>query len=97
MDRFIKQPAEYFNISVEFSKLGSGETIDASSTVTAIDEDGEDASDEVLDGDYSIDGKKMIQRVTGGEDGKRYQITFFCVTSEGNGYEHDIEMLLKAI
>lgn len=95
MAQFKKQPAEKFDISVDFGAvLDEGETIDAgTSGVTAIDmADNTDASATVLEGGDTIVTSTMIHKVKGGANGSKYKITFTAGTSNGNIYEKDIVM-----
>ena len=94
-DRFEKQAYEEFVITADFAKnMAPGETV-ASQTVVARDVEGTTVSDTVTDqGTVTSDGStKVAILVRAGETGKSpYKITFRCVTSAGNKWEHDVFM-----
>ena len=94
-DRFEKQAYEEFTISVDFSKnMESVETI-SSQTVTAVDSEGTASSEIVTDqGLVTSDGvSKVSVKVRAGETSlSPYKLTFRCVTSTGNKWEHDVFM-----
>lgn len=93
-DQFNKQPEEIFPISVDFSRvLAEGETIDeGESSVVAYDAEGEDVSDEIIEGSLNVVDGKIYHKVKGGVSGLVYKITFLAVTSAANVYEKDIMM-----
>ena len=99
LETFTKQPYEAFGISADLvNVLETGETIVAgSSTVTAVDKDGNPATSEVLNtGSKAVDGSKLvIQCQDGTEDKSPYKITFRMVTDSGNQYEVDVKMKIK--
>lgn len=113
-DEFSKQPWETYIIGADHShNLESGESIVVgSSTVTAVDADGEDASADVIDLDdlavqtadaddikvTPVANGMLVVRVFGGtEAGSKYKITFKAVTSNSNQYETDVKMRIKDV
>ena len=104
MKSFVKQPAEEFYIYGSIlHNQDSDETVSlASSSVTAMDLDGTDATATVLDattkqlyddpgGDYT-DNALAIRVRAGAVASAPYKITFLLVTSKGNTYEIDVKM-----
>ena len=113
-EKFYKQPSESYLVGADFSNvIESGEAIVAgSSTVTATDSNGEDASDDVIDNldknvttadpddiDATPVTNAMLQtRVMGGvEDNSPYKLTYKVVTDLGNEFELDISMQIKEV
>ena len=111
LDQFSKQSWESNMVGVDHSKnLASGESIVlGSSTVTAIDGDGDDATSTVLDNDDMVVGTAsqsdisvtpvanglLSTRVKAGSSGVIYTLTFKAVTSAGNKIETDIKMKVE--
>lgn len=97
MLHFRKQPWEKFLVRAGFTKwLAAGETIDGvASSVIGYDNAGNDVSSQVLQGNHSVAGPKLVQTVKGGEDGETYKLTFRAITSAGNQLELDILMLVR--
>ena len=93
-----KNPAEKFYIGVDFSKwLSSGESINVgASSVTAIDESGNDVSSTLIEsGTLAVDGSILQARIKDGTDGAIYYVTFNAVTSLLNNFEEDIRIRVK--
>jgi len=82
-----KDPAEVWQLSVDFSKiLLTGETI-STSTWSATTYSGVDASPSaILFGSSSISGTKSLQTVIDGLDGVMYRLKVVAETSLGNTY-----------
>ena len=100
MDKFTKQPYEKFNISVDFSKNFSDGEVVASQTATAVDNEGTDSSDIVLNqGSLSNDGEGIvfIQVQAGDPLLSKYKITIRCVTSNNHQWEMDVQMAVEEI
>lgn len=88
----LKHPDESLVFDFDFTRLlKSGETLTGTPTVTC-DDDGITISGEVVNDDTvttlegrTIDeGKAVLARISGGEDGTTYNVTAECDTSEGN-------------
>lgn len=96
--RFEKEPWESYLISGDFQNVieDSGESIVlGSSTVTAVDKDGTDASADILDGAPSTLGDYLTIRVKEGTlANSPYEITFRITTTLGNKWEMDVEMVM---
>ena len=96
-----KQPFESFSPGFDFAAdLDSSETI-SSATVTAIDlDDRNPASTLILSGSPQIQNgdqsnSVVVQRVNSGISGKRYKIAFKVTTSDGNGFQANINLTVK--
>ena len=96
---FDKQSYEEFVIAGDFSTvMAASESITlATSTVTAVDKNGDDATADVIEsGTESVVGHQLRARCKGGtEDLTPYQITFKIVTSIFNKWEIDIIMNIE--
>ncbi len=95
---FTKQPYEEFPISVDFSEnMATDETV-LTQTITAMDKDGVNASADVLSTQEN-DGafEALVQVVAGTEALSPYKVTFRVLTSEGNKWEHDVNMKIKEL
>lgn len=91
---FYKQPDEKFVIAGDFTdELTTGEAISvSSSSVSAVDGDGNDATSTVLSG-KEVDGAYLKTTVLAGTEGSSpYKITFKAVTDLGNVWEIDVRM-----
>ncbi len=104
LSSFEKQPSERFVISVSFANnLDTDEAVDlASSSVTAMDSAGEDATATVLAvATLSLVGTDTlkVQVKDGLEAGTPYKITFTCVTDAAvyNVWEKDVKMKVKEL
>lgn len=101
--KFVKQPYEMFWVSASFANvLGSSEAIvQATSTVTAVDKDGNDATTDVLvSGTATADGQvAKVQVKAGTEALSPYKITFRIVSdaSPADKWEHDVTMKVKEL
>ena len=88
-----KQEWESYFVHGDFSEvMETGETIETgSSTITAEDVDGVDATATVTDqSSIYADGFEYYVRIQGGnEAGSPYKITFRIITSNGNKWETD--------
>lgn len=98
---FNKQPQETVPFSFDFADyLPSTDTL-SSAVITVFDSDGNNVTVTILSGSYSITtGKnstntKIVQKVTGGNDGEKFQIEILGATAEGNIPEGDIELRIK--
>jgi hypothetical protein len=98
MDKVQKQPYEEFPISVNFNRnFTDGEAI-VSQTVTAYDKDGIDASAQVTNqSTITNDGAGgVIVTIIGGEEARSpYKISFRCVTTTDNKWEHDVQLRVR--
>jgi len=98
---FAKQPGESFTIAADIEDvIITGETADlASSTVTATDSAGDDASADILVGaSKSVSGTQLKIKVKAGTEAlSPYTIRFVIGTSEGNIWEKDVEMRIQEI
>ena len=98
-----KQPYEAYNLEIDYvDALASGETINASPPISAVDQDGNDCSfgqsDAVLSSATgTVSSTKILVPVTGGTDGNKYTITVKSVTSDSNKYEDEIIMEVTEI
>ena len=96
---FEKQPYEEFVIAGDFTTvLAAAESITlATSVVTAVDKNGDDATVDVLEADSeSVVGHQFRARCKGGtEELSPYQITFKIVTSLSNKWEIDVIMNIE--
>lgn len=101
MDKFEKQEYEEFVIAGEYEDvMTTGETItDGTSTVTAIDKDGNDVSSTILEqSTKTVDGTQLQMRCKAGTyAASPYQITFKAVMSTLNKWEVDVIMWVKEI
>ena len=99
LKKTIKQGYERYFIHGDFSDvMETGETIDTS-TVTALDSGGEDATADVID-DASkyVDGFLLYIRVKDGtEAGGPYKFTIRIETSLGNRWEVDGQINIKEL
>lgn len=88
-----KQPDETFPITVEFdTELASGETI-ASAVVTATNMDtGETSTATVLSGSVIVSSPDVTQKVTAGAAGSWHRIEFTATTTNGNVYQHEVDV-----
>jgi hypothetical protein len=111
-DEFAKQPWESYLIGADNShNLEIGESvIVGTSDIIAVDKDGEDATDDVLDNDDKtvqtadaadikatpVTNGMLVTRVLAGTEAlSKYKITFKAITSNGNQYETDVKMKIK--
>lgn len=97
MEQFTKTAYEEFNIEGRFTRvLNSGETISGGS-VTATDNEGNDATDDVIQEDSTTILEQGISvGVKGGTtDGEPYVITFKAESSAGNKWQLDVEMNIE--
>ncbi|MEA1998777.1 MAG: hypothetical protein U9N61_05580 [Euryarchaeota archaeon] len=103
LNTFTKQSYEVFWISASFANdLGDSEAIVlASSTVTAIDANGDDVTSTVLvSGTISVSDQTLrIQVQAGSESLSPYKITFRITTNASpvNKWEHDVRMKIKEL
>lgn len=98
MEKFTKQPYEEFVISADFVNVVTAEDeIISAATVSATDNTGTDASEDVLD-DESVDisGTQVQVKVLAGDiDKSPYKVTFRCTTSTGNKWEMEVTMNVR--
>lgn len=95
MADFIKYDHESFQINVDFStSIGSSDTIASSSTVTAEDENGSDASSAILEGKTQSDGKLFIT-VKDGVPGMEYALLFKAISTNGKQFEQNRTMKIR--
>lgn len=88
-----KQPAETFLLAVDFSTtpLATGETLVlAGSSVTATINGTDTAADIVTEGSVAVSGTKLQARLTGGDEGVIYKVSFRAATSMSNLFEQDV-------
>jgi hypothetical protein len=102
LKHFYKQPGEKFFIDGNFEDvLTTGEEIVLnSSTVTAVDSQGEDATDDVLFANTKTiqDNTKLAIRCqAGAEASSPYKITFTISTDLDNVWEIDVQMRVEEI
>lgn len=102
LDSFNKQPYEVFWVSADFSNnLDSSEAIVVgSSAVTAMDQDGVDAtSDVIVTGTITVSGDTLQIQVKGGTTAITYKLTFRATTdaSPANKFELDVNMKVKEL
>jgi len=94
---FKKQSDETISIKADFTNaIESGEVILATSIVTAYDSSDIDVTSTIISGDPTILNPAITIKIQGGEDGKKYKITFQAITTE-HTYELDIFMLINDI
>lgn len=93
---FTKQPYEQFTIKADFgNNFATGETI-SSKTVTAVDKDGNDVTDTIIDSSAIVGDDQVSAVVKGGtSSASYYTITFKCVTSTGAQWQLNVSMLVK--
>lgn len=89
--RFKKQPAEIFDVTVDFSlNLGTSEIISDHTAEAYLGE--EDVSADIIDSS-SIEGTGQVSvKVKAGDDGSLYKLVVTAITSESNVWEQDILM-----
>ena len=96
-----KQPDETFPIAVDFKNvLADGESIDSgASTVKAYDAaTGVDVSNSFLvSGSMTVDGTKLVVKITDGSENNVYKVTFKAVTNLSNTFEQDIFVAVKEV
>lgn len=96
---FEKQSWETWIIAMDISDdLEDGETILlATSSISAVDKDGNDVSNDVLDSSgKAVSGPLLQIRVFAGDESLQpYKITFRAVTSLDNKYELDVKMVIR--
>jgi hypothetical protein len=94
--RVVKQPAEQFPVSIDFSpRILAGDAVD-SATVTAVNRaTGADATSEVLTGSVGITGNIVSRVARAGAHGVQYVLTFRATTDDGHIYEDEILMTVK--
>lgn len=102
LEHFHKQPSESFYVCADMvDMLATGEEIVlGTSTVTAKDTAGEDATSDVLDsGSKRLqDNTKLSIRVRNGTEAlSPYKLTYKAVTDLGNILEVDVELRIKEI
>jgi hypothetical protein len=90
-----KQPYEEYYLSINFKKdLGTEEI--ASATVTVVDSDGLDVTEDMIDDEaQAFDGPILYFWIMGGETGNVYKITARIVGTEGSKYEADATLRIK--
>jgi len=93
---FIKQPYEEFQFPNEWAgKLPTGASL-STAALSAVDEDGNDASTLVLQSTTgTISGTQVIIGVKAGAAGKKYKITDRVVLSNADKLEDDIWMYVE--
>ncbi len=95
----LKQPSEEFPIAVDFAAdLDSSETITDKVITATIADTGDDASS-ILEGDAQIQNgdqtlSKITQGIQAGVDGIIYKVSFQAITSDGNTFEADVEVIV---
>lgn len=94
-----KQPSEEFPIAVDFAAdLDSSETITDKVVTATIADTGDDASNilegtaQIQDGDQTL--SKIIQGIQAGSDDIIYKVSFQAITSVGNTFEADVEVMV---
>jgi len=96
---FEKQSWETWIVAMDVSDdLETGETIIlATSTISAKDNNGDDATDDVLDqGGKAVSGSLLQIRVVAGSAALQpYWIRFRALTSNDNKYELDVKMVIR--
>ena len=108
IESFVKQPSETFPIygSILHNQESDELVVAASSSVSAVDKDGTDATATVLDesskqvytdpgGSYTSNALAIRVRA-GTVTAAPYKITFTLVTTKGNTYELDVKMAIHA-
>jgi hypothetical protein len=80
-----KRPSETELFSADFSRLlGSGETVTTGSCKVVLADDSAEADIAAMkSGAASVDGTKVLQKITGGTDGVTYTLIFQATTSAG--------------
>lgn len=93
---FPKQPAELFPITVDFTTRFNGTEAYASESTTAILlSTGVDTTSTVIDSTSESSGVITIV-VKAGADGENHKITCVVTSDEGNIYEADVLMKVRA-
>jgi len=99
LESFTKQSWEEFVIAGSLENvIATGEAIDlGSSSVAAVDKNGDDVSTTVLDqGTLIDDGYYLKIRCRAGDESlSPYKITFKIPTDAGNKWEIDVKMKIK--
>ncbi len=95
MFKFYKQPSETYTIAMDFvGRIPPTVTI-SSDSVTAVDEDGSDASATVISSSTSS-GTEVQAVVQAGSTGTDYRITISATLSNSEVLEEDVLMRVRA-
>lgn len=97
MDTIIKQPAETFSVTVDFTpRMASGEAL-TSAVVTAIKmSDGSDASSSVITSS-SVSTPNVSIRIKAGTAGEDYKVTVRATTTTTEVYEKDFLIQVREL
>jgi hypothetical protein len=84
-----KRPTETELFSADFARLlSTGETLSTGACKVVLADDGTETDIAAMkSGSASINGTKVVQKVTGGTDGVRYTVIFTATTSAGQTLE----------
>lgn len=84
-----KRPTEVENFAADFARLlATGETLSSGSCKVVDAGDSTEADIAAMkSGAASVTGTKVVQKITGGTDGKSYTLIFQAVTSAGQTLE----------
>jgi hypothetical protein len=93
---FTKQPDEIIPISMDFQYLLNNTETISTLSVKTYDESNVDTSSTMVS-NAAIDNEICKATIQNGTDGARYKITFKITTDEGNVYEEDVLMKIKAL
>ena len=94
---FPKQPAEKFPISLDFgtSRFNGTEAYSSDSTTSILLSTGADSTSTVIDS-TSESSDVITIVVKAGNDGENHKITCVVTTDEGNKYESEVMMKVRA-
>lgn len=95
MNKYVKQPAEAYYITVDFSnKLPSGTTL-SSGTVTGVDLITQLTDDSILSSTTCVvSGSTLSSKVLGGTHGKQYLIRFTATLNNGSILNEDVKLFV---
>jgi len=98
LQKFTKQIAETFPISIDFSEnMATGEVI-SSQVISAVDNEGNVATGDVLSDPANDSAQACTVRVLAGTEAlSPYKITCKATTDESNVWEKDILMKIKEL
>ena len=91
----VKQPAELFPVSIDFSReLDSSETLSSAAITVRNAATAADISAAILSGSAAVATPVITQKITGGTSQDVYILTMLATTSSGNKYEGEITITM---
>jgi hypothetical protein len=91
-----KQPSETFSVTVDFTaELSGAETVSTCAVTSRNYADATDSSATFLAGAAVIATPRVSQKCVAGTHGQTHIVQFRMTTSQGNIYEHEVEVLVS--